>query len=516
MAQNKKERRVILNDDGWIMAEAWPPLRIDDLRQQMVATYEGTAAGALCWCVGNNEVYSYETEVGERFGAGCDDLDPVQQRERDNLISLIEAHGGPLQLMVELCHEAGLDLFPSIRMNSHYETGPNQASGRLRREHPEWLIGRPGEELAAGSLEWGLRTGVNYVVPEVRRHMARIIFELIDRFDIDGIELDFMRHPAFFRPQEAYANRYLMTDLLRCVRQRLDQAGAERGKIPDLAARVPPTLADAARLGLDAEVWIKEGLVDLVIAGGGFIPFDMPLEEFVEAARGTPCQVYGCIEHLRPAMDDAVIRGIASRFWSAGADGIYLFNYFGKSPEWKRRMLNQLADPAALQRQDKRFHMEWTDRLAPSDLHDYAFRYAVPSVQLPVVLAEAQVGSGPVLCLGIDDVEEAWAEGAVHSCVLRLKMDHYKAEDELEIRLNGEVLYPGRASFGGWKRLEWTQFPQRVIEAEHAGGSLEFDLSAPPLHEGENAIEIRLVKRTVQQPEPVVLRDVELAIEYSR
>lgn len=39
------------------MGEAWPPLSVEDLQERMVATYQGTPTGALCWCVGNREVY---------------------------------------------------------------------------------------------------------------------------------------------------------------------------------------------------------------------------------------------------------------------------------------------------------------------------------------------------------------------------------------------------------------------------------------------------------------------------
>ena len=464
-------------------------------------------------------VYIYETEVGERCGEGGEAFeDPARERTAANLNHLVETCGGPLTALVGLCHQAGLDLFPSVRMNSHYDIDSvSPGGGRFRRDHPEFLIGQPGEEFPPGSLEWGVRTGLDYTFPEVRAHMAAVITELFERFDVDGVELDFMRHPAFFRPQEAFANRYLMTDLIRQVRRRMDQASAARSRNLELAVRVPPTLADAARIGLDVGLWIAQGLVDLVIAGGGFIPFETPLEEFVEAARDTDCQVYGCLESLRPALDDEVIWAIASRYWQAGADGIYLFNYFGKTTEWKRRMLPQLADPAALRRRDKRYHPDWTDRLAPRDLHDYAFRYAVPPVQLPVTLAEVLAHRGPILRLGIvDDVEAAQAEGALGPCVLRLNMDHFKGEDEIAVWVNGEVLSSGssRASFGGWKRLEWTQFPERLSEVAHPGGTLEFDLQAPPLRQGENEIEVRLIRRAIQQSGPVVLRDVELTIAY--
>ncbi len=292
MTARKKDRRVLFNDDGWIMGAYGPPLTVDQMRDNMIAPYEGTPVDTFLWSIGGHEVYDYETEVGELFGEGYEDLGAGQKRKYENLRHMIKENGGPVTVIADLCREAGLSFFPSVRMNEHYdmeESAPNY--GRLRREHPELLIGRTGEEIPDGSLEWGIRTGLNYAFPEVRAHMTKIIFELFERFDVDGIELDFMRHPAFFRVEEAYANRYLMTDMIDHIRQRINKVGAERGKKLELAARVPPTLADSKRIGLDAEAWIKEGLIDILIAGGGFIPFEMPIAEFVEAAKGTDCQV---------------------------------------------------------------------------------------------------------------------------------------------------------------------------------------------------------------------------------
>ena len=520
MTADKKQRRILCNDDGWIMGEAWPPLTVNDLRERMVSTYEGSGVDALFWCVGNREVYKYETTVGERFGDGYDDLDEAAARHAANIKSLVEECGGPLTAMVGLCHEAGMDIFPSLRMNSHYATdASSHRGGRFRRDHPDLLIGRGEETFPEGSIEWGVSYGADYAHAQVRAHMAAVINELFERFDVDGVELDFMRHPAFFRIDEAYANRYLMTDLLRKVRGRMSELSATKGRTLELSVRVPPTLADAARIGLDVKQWMAEGLVDIVVAGGGFMPFDMPLEEFVAAAQGTGCQVYGCIEHLRPAVDEPTVKAIASRFWSAGAAGVYLFNYFGKPPEWKRRVLSQVADPEALKREDKLYHLDLTDRLVPRDLHDYSFRYAVPAVQLPVTLAEPLSGRGPVLKMMIgDDVEAAAAEGALRRCVLKLSLNNISGEDEYDVLVNGELLSSAArtASYGGWRRLEWTQFPTRLKEIDHGGGTLEYEVAGPPFRRGENEIEVRLVRRTVQQPSPVVVRDLTLSIEYDR
>ena len=107
--------------------------------------------------------------------------------------------------------------------------------------------------------------------------------------------------------------------------------------------------------------------MDTVVAGVGWIPFEMPIGEFVEEARGTGCAVYGCLEGLRPLVDDNALRGAAYRYWEAGADGIYLYNYFTLPPSWIRRTLPQLADPAKLKHSSKRYEADHADRIQYGD-----------------------------------------------------------------------------------------------------------------------------------------------------
>ena len=111
---------------------------------------------------------------------------------------------------------------------------------------------------------------------------------------------------------------------------------------------------------------------------GGFIPLHAPVEEFVEAAKGTDCQILGAIESLRPATEEESVNAIASRLYEGGASGLYLFNFWHKSADWKSRVLNVLTNPDQLSRATKRYEMEYMERLTPNDLHSYAFRYAVP------------------------------------------------------------------------------------------------------------------------------------------
>ena len=522
MATSQRHWQILSNDDGWIMGTYGPPLTPDDMRDKMIAPYAGSPVDVFLWSIGGHEVYDYETEVGERFGEGYDELDAGEQRKADNLRHMIKTHGGPVTVIAQLCQEAGMAFFPSVRMNEHYdmeESAPNY--GRLRRDQPELCIGRPDESLPHGSLEWGIRTGLNYAFPEVRTHMSRVIFELIERFDIDGIELDFMRHPAFFRVAEAYQYRYLMTDFVYGVRTKLDAVGQKRKKHLDLAVRVPPTLADAKRIGIDAEVWMKEGMVDMLIAGGGFIPFEMPIREWVETAKGTGCRIYGCFEGLRPLLNEERLKALALRYWEAGVDGLYFFNYYSMSNDWKRNILNQLADPTVLRRLNKCYELDHSNRHQPTSQLGYSFLNAIPAAQLPVQFNQTFNDRAVNLRLEIaDDLETAAADGALNRCVLELSFESLMTEDEFEIRLNQTPIpwRTGVAASDNKTRMEyeqgWNQYPSRTQEVLIPGDTIEFDIGSPPLKQGINELEIRQVKPQSVQREPLVLKDVTVSIYY--
>ena len=65
-----KDRRIISNDDGWIMSNMTGPVTPQNIGELMVGTYSGSPIGAVSWCVGTSEPYEYETQVGERTGEG--------------------------------------------------------------------------------------------------------------------------------------------------------------------------------------------------------------------------------------------------------------------------------------------------------------------------------------------------------------------------------------------------------------------------------------------------------------
>ena len=527
--------RVIFTDDGWILSATEPPLTVEKLKAEVVDSHNWPG-GALWWSIGDHEVYHYETEIGEIIGEAIEGLDEgtysfvhsgtpgVIGKIAANVRALKDECGGPVTALSKLCREAGLQFFPRVRMSSHYEIDPrNPAYGRFRRDRPDLLIGKPGEELAVGSLPWGQRTGINYAFPEVREYMRQIIFETFERFDVDGVELDYMRHPGVFRSDEAYQNRYLMTDLIERVHDRLKEVGAERGRELQLAVRVPPTLADSVRIGLDVEGWIRDGLVDIVAVGGGFIPFETPIREFVEAAEETGCLIYGCIEATRH-MDDDAVRALAARWLSHGATGVYLYNFYTIYPEWNRRIAEEISDPSRLERLNKRYELDRAGPLYPSRGHGGAFRYASPSTSLPVTLRSTSDGGGPEFTMEVvDDLDSAIADNALEGCSLTLRFEDLSPDDEFEVTINGTTLprQSGADAVDGWTRLGitaqfWMEYPGYPEERTNEGRSLTFEVPCPPLRQGDNAIGVSLVSSNGSADGTASLTNVELTVVYKQ
>jgi hypothetical protein len=173
MNRNESFPKVIFTDDGWMMSTQ-PPVTAQDLCEKIVGSYADT---------------------------------------------------GPLTVLAADCRQRGITFFPRVRMNSHYVIDPaHPGYGRFRRERPELLIGRPGEVLPEGSLEWAIRSGKDYAFAQVRQYMERVICETFERFDVDGVELDFMRHPGWFRIE---ATRHIDERHLRALASRWYEDGAE-------------------------------------------------------------------------------------------------------------------------------------------------------------------------------------------------------------------------------------------------------------------------------------------------
>ena len=349
-----KKRRILYNSDGHnAFLHCYPPESPDFVRRH-VDEVLNTQVDTFLVCPNVGMRFTYPSQVGKMIGQGAtpEEYASIQAKAYDptsrwsmersivNLRLLVEGGHDPIGLMVDRAREKKIEVFITFRMNdSHgiwnpelYELYALSFITDFWRDHPEWRTSLP-----TGAM--------NFAIPEVRERRLAELTECCERFDIDGLELDFLRHPDFFPPGTGPGNRGVMTAFVRSVREMTERVGNERGRPLLLAARVHDTLAECEVVGLDPVTWAKEGLIDLLNPSQElFTQEESPIAEFKDIIKNIP--IYGDIQivwnidgNVVP-LTPADYRRVAKNHFQAGADGMYLFNFFserqdGREPPWQ-------------------------------------------------------------------------------------------------------------------------------------------------------------------------------------
>lgn len=213
----------------------------------------------------------------------------------------------------------------------------------------------------------------NWANPDVPAYKLGFVKELCEGYDIDGLELDFMRWSAFFRPDETTAGQRaaIMLDFIKKVRAALD-ATAKPGHRRWLCVRVPSRVSGHAPLGIDLPAWTSAG-VDLVNLSCHYITEqqtelmeirrkipDTPVYlELTFASAGKPPSGPGAYR----SAGDAQLYTAAHLAYARGARGVSLFNFaYYRTLGSERReppfyIIPRLTDPQWLARQPQHYFL---------------------------------------------------------------------------------------------------------------------------------------------------------------
>ncbi|HOK89122.1 MAG TPA: right-handed parallel beta-helix repeat-containing protein [Candidatus Hydrogenedentes bacterium] len=229
----------------------------------------------------------------------------------------------------------GFEVFITFRMNEvHNAHDPNEPDlSDLWRNHPEWRV-EPGAPLT----DW-MAQCLDYARPEVQEHALKLIFELLDRYQPDGIELDWMRFPRHLSGDErqVWRNKGMLTDVVAAVRLRARELEAAWERPVRVAVRVPASVEGCRKLGVDLSDWTARDLVDFVTASPFLASdFTMPLGALRALMGDHPVPLYAGIEFGYGGKDhtEASFRGVALGLLASGADGLYVFNF----PCWREQL----------------------------------------------------------------------------------------------------------------------------------------------------------------------------------
>lgn len=539
--RDSRPGRLLFNCDG-SMIHCWGraalprdsgPLSRREFTDLVFRPIENSGVDTLLFSFGSGNVAEYQSNVLEwpgeadrfrfpesRTWHGGIEVDPRDQYL--NPKSLADSGHNPPQVIVEECRRRGMRAFVSLRMNDIHDgqhprgTLPNPELPTFKRLNPDWLV---------PDLDWW--SALNFEVAPVRELKLRVIEEYFDRWDFDGIELDWLRHTLHFPRGLEREKGKVLTEFMRAVRRSLQRRAAARGRPIEMAVRVPERVEWCLEGGFEVPTWIREGLVDSLILGQGLTEC-RGLSGFREIMGSRQLPIYPSLYPFGngyPLYPDEVIRGNAANLWRAGADGLYTFNWFFYG-RWRTRLLREIADPALLGDKDKRytlvqrFEAHRTGRSPRSD--SVRFNSMIKAAPLPFSLDRA--GAGQALTLPIAD-EISSISNPPRRSELLVGLDGLSG-DVLEVSLNGQVLEPGELD--AVKDLATVAChldippgqgilgfpPRRRLDMDFSGLRLQVPLAR--LARGDNRLRLRLKRRPSGADRPVRVRRIELSVGYGR
>lgn len=340
-----RRRRVLYNLDGdscmILKTGSKDPEAItaEDLKTVVrELTGPGSQVDTLLVCI-NAQVMYYPTKVGTQRGMDCtpEERSAWSAREEQwfrNARAMFDAGVDPYAVLLAEARKKGLEALLTFRVNDAH--GNDSLRTAFWREHPEYRLGR-------GALDFRHAA--------VRDYVFRLIEEAVQRYDCDGIELDFQRFPTYFKDGTTEERVAWINALVSRVRTMLDAEGAKRGRRLVLSARVPsdygrsaPSYETSRAIGCDPVEWARRGWIDfLTVSEFLSVRYDLPIKPWKSLISNVP--IYGGVECIPTA---ALYRRAARHLWNDGADGIYLFNFFVTlAPPFSA--LREIGDPKTIE-----------------------------------------------------------------------------------------------------------------------------------------------------------------------
>jgi len=384
---------IWINEDNHHFYGCHPP---EDMTPEgvdrLVDTYaEGNHVAGILFCV-NVQRALFDSEVWETFYG---DYDPEKGEEQPclkrghwikNLWLLSQRGVNHHARWLARCRHHGIEAWLTMRMNDahglkEHEVLQQNPEAEVEPSCLEWAstFWRERPDLRRAPYRWerSLEGAFDYGKEEVREHHLRLVRELFERYDMDGLELDWLRWAVHFAPGGEQRGRGILTDFVREVRRLAEESSRRVGHPVKLAVRVPANPQSCLELGYDVIAWAREGLIDMITISSflGCANFDLPLDIW-RALIGPDIKLLAHCESTARPHPSYKRTYVAYEFLFAsaasalhrGADGVYLFNECYREsdfPELLHYVLEHAGDPESLNRTVRRHAVTYPQIYAP-------------------------------------------------------------------------------------------------------------------------------------------------------
>lgn len=439
-----RRRRIIYNNDGDDIFAGGATTREKFLEQRHTPLL-GTQVDSIYYNTTQSfNYYIHKTDVAEMFLTG---EEPVPE---NNLPKFLAEQTDGLRMSCEFAHAHGMESMWTMRMNDIHDAKAPVFVPQWKKDNPRCIMAALAdvENLEDRRRLWSL---VDFENREVEPRILAIIEEVLRNYPVDGIDLDFLRAPFYFRT--AYEGKpateeqtNILTRLATRIRQLILTESERQGKPFLLTCRVPVTEAFCKYIGIDIRHWIQANLIDTLSIGGGYVVFDQPIEGLVALGHEHQIPVYPCLSRSgmmrwKPRGDRNLHPiptwyGAASRLWASHADGIQVFNLFPNgnvTTDVAVDVLKTIGDPETIKKSDRIFAVSDAGSFMPS--HYWAKDVEEFSGALPVKLNAKSATSVPLV---VADVTAA--AGAKATTELRLEFTGVADSSHPNVRYNSQPL----------------------------------------------------------------------------
>ena len=280
----------------------------------------------------------------------------------------------------------------------------------------------------------------------------------------------------------------MMTDLVRRIRAITKCVSIKRGRPLLVQVRTPLSVESALAIGLDIPAYLKEDLVDILVAGVDYeqVSVASSLKDMVDLGHQYEVPVYGLIT---PCGSMENWRAAAMNRWYWGADGIYIFNLFPKTPDERFSLLGSVETLKGL---NKTYAIDYYLPGTALGTFELALvmRDCLPITLIPYSYVTAKLPVG-------EDIVANTPGGKTVSALLRFQVSSLVLGDSVTVKLNGQSL--------------GTPSPVSPLSASPTIASFQFSLAPEQVKPGYNLIDIQLATgRTAT----IVLDSLDLAVNY--
>ena len=218
----KQKPRIIYNDDNCGLRVIEPPHSIEQI-STAVDYLRGSQVDCICWFMASDVAYAYNSKVidsiNDKYKRDPDYVPAGKSLEKNLPYSLHKQGVDYLPTLIEKFHDAGISFYGSIRMNdAHHKSKPDGwLASDFWKDHQDWRLW----EVEDGFSYYNATLDYSYA--EVRDLKIKTVKEILQRYEVDGIELDFCRNPYVFQPSEAWGKRQILTDFISDIRNLINE-----------------------------------------------------------------------------------------------------------------------------------------------------------------------------------------------------------------------------------------------------------------------------------------------------